>query len=184
MKLVLTTDYEHLQKHRETKGTWDLSFPYLNDLEIVHGRDRSIGQLVEGFVDAIHNMEVEEVEGGNTHAMDETNAVVEANSATQATHSNAEAQVPHENRNKKHQLLERSQKKMKSAQAPSLEAQLAEATKQFTSCVASLTSHFAIIVNAMANKDAREQLASTREEHNCGKNFTNLGSIPLMFSKH
>ena len=52
---------------------------------------------------------------------------------------------------------------MKSTQAAPLEAQLAKATKQFISCVAGLTSHFATIANAMANENSREQLAYNRK---------------------
>ena len=55
----------------------------------MYGRDRVIGQSVEGFVDVVHNMEAEEIECWNAHAMDETNEVIEENSTIQTTQTNA-----------------------------------------------------------------------------------------------
>ncbi|PWA73304.1 myb/SANT-like domain-containing protein [Artemisia annua] len=45
--------------HKEAKGMWDFKFPFFNELELVYGRDRARGGVVEGFGDAIHNMEAD-----------------------------------------------------------------------------------------------------------------------------
>lgn len=45
-----------------------MKFPFFNQLELVYGRDRATGGVVEGFGDAIRNMENErnvETEGEN-----------------------------------------------------------------------------------------------------------------------
>ncbi|KAG6524778.1 hypothetical protein ZIOFF_014717 [Zingiber officinale] len=42
----------------KVKGMWDFKFSYLNQLELVNGRDRATGAVVQGYVDAIHNLEV------------------------------------------------------------------------------------------------------------------------------
>ncbi|KAG6514912.1 hypothetical protein ZIOFF_025287 [Zingiber officinale] len=50
----------YCQTHKEAKGMWDFKFPYLNQLELVYGRDRAIGAIVQGYVDAIYNLEVDQ----------------------------------------------------------------------------------------------------------------------------
>ncbi|PWA26096.1 myb/SANT-like domain-containing protein [Artemisia annua] len=47
--------------HKEAKGMWDFKFPFFNELVLVYGKDRATGGVVEGFGDAIHNMEAEEM---------------------------------------------------------------------------------------------------------------------------
>ncbi|GJY88649.1 hypothetical protein Tco_0503277 [Tanacetum coccineum] len=47
----------YCKNHKETSGMWDFKFPYLNQLELVYGRDRATGGVVEGFREAIRNME-------------------------------------------------------------------------------------------------------------------------------
>ncbi|GJV60516.1 hypothetical protein Tco_1466616 [Tanacetum coccineum] len=54
-----------LLSHKEANGLWDFKFPCLDQLELVYGRDRATGATAEGYMDAIHNMEVEQnVESG------------------------------------------------------------------------------------------------------------------------
>ncbi|GKB74339.1 hypothetical protein Tco_0935751, partial [Tanacetum coccineum] len=43
----------------EAKAMLDFKFPFFNELELVYGKDRATGGVVEGFGDAIHNMEAE-----------------------------------------------------------------------------------------------------------------------------
>ncbi|GJX57071.1 hypothetical protein Tco_0286968 [Tanacetum coccineum] len=53
------------ENHKEAHGLWNFPFPYFKQLELVYGRDRATGAVVEGFKDAIHNMENEQNgEGG------------------------------------------------------------------------------------------------------------------------
>nr|GEU34182.1 myb/SANT-like domain-containing protein [Tanacetum cinerariifolium] len=51
---------KYCENHKEAKGLWDFPFPYFNQLDLVYGMDRAIGTVVEGFKDAIHNMENEQ----------------------------------------------------------------------------------------------------------------------------
>ncbi|GKF28183.1 hypothetical protein Tco_0094525, partial [Tanacetum coccineum] len=58
----------YCKNHKEAKGLWDVQFPYFNQLELVYGKDRATGATVEGYGDAIHNMETEQnVEIGGDH---------------------------------------------------------------------------------------------------------------------
>ncbi|KAG6528137.1 hypothetical protein ZIOFF_010286 [Zingiber officinale] len=50
----------YCQTHKEAKGMWDFKFPYLNQLELVYERDRAIGSVAQGYVDAIYNLEVDQ----------------------------------------------------------------------------------------------------------------------------
>ncbi|GJW89259.1 reverse transcriptase domain-containing protein [Tanacetum coccineum] len=53
------------KSHKEANGLWDFKFPCLDQLELVYGRDRATSATAEGYMDAIHNMEVEQnVESG------------------------------------------------------------------------------------------------------------------------
>ncbi|PWA76419.1 myb/SANT-like domain-containing protein [Artemisia annua] len=61
----------YILNHKEANGLWDFKFPYLDQLELVYGRDRATGATVEGYGDAIHNMEVEQnVESGGENVGD------------------------------------------------------------------------------------------------------------------
>nr|GEY92098.1 hypothetical protein [Tanacetum cinerariifolium] len=51
---------KYCENHKEANGLWDFPFPYFNQLELVYERDRATGTVVEGFKDAIHNMENEQ----------------------------------------------------------------------------------------------------------------------------
>nr|GEU60503.1 hypothetical protein [Tanacetum cinerariifolium] len=50
----------YCENHKEASGSWVFPFPYFKQLELVYGRDRATGAVVEGFKDAIHNMENEQ----------------------------------------------------------------------------------------------------------------------------
>ncbi|KAG6478269.1 hypothetical protein ZIOFF_061704 [Zingiber officinale] len=54
------SEVSQVKTHKEAKGMWDFKFPYLNQLELVYGRDRAIGAIVQGYVDAIYNLEVDQ----------------------------------------------------------------------------------------------------------------------------
>ncbi|KAG6522479.1 hypothetical protein ZIOFF_019619 [Zingiber officinale] len=50
----------YYQTDKEAKGMWDFKFPYLNQHELVYGRDRATGAVIQGYVDAIYNLEVDQ----------------------------------------------------------------------------------------------------------------------------
>ncbi|KAI3796004.1 hypothetical protein L1987_38665 [Smallanthus sonchifolius] len=52
----------YCQSHKEAKGLWEFKFPYFSQLELVYGRDRPNGVIVEANDEVIHNMEVAIVE--------------------------------------------------------------------------------------------------------------------------
>ncbi|GKD46662.1 hypothetical protein Tco_1271307 [Tanacetum coccineum] len=51
---------KYCENHKEANGLWDFPFPYFYQLELVYGKDKATGTVVEGFKDAIHNMENEQ----------------------------------------------------------------------------------------------------------------------------
>ncbi|GJV29487.1 hypothetical protein Tco_1385935 [Tanacetum coccineum] len=78
---------KYCENHKEVNGLWDFPFPYFHQLELVSGRDRATGTVVEGFKDAVHNMENEQngESGGDNegfNAIFETMANADANAMT------------------------------------------------------------------------------------------------------
>nr|GEW77890.1 myb/SANT-like domain-containing protein [Tanacetum cinerariifolium] len=72
----------YCDNHKEAKGLWDVQFPYFNQLKLVYGRDRATGVAVEGYKDAIHNMETNQnVETGGDHLPRKQKAMYEGNKA-------------------------------------------------------------------------------------------------------
>ncbi|KAL3500624.1 hypothetical protein ACH5RR_039717 [Cinchona calisaya] len=48
------------KRHKEARGLWNMKFPYLDELELVYGKDRANGEAVEDYEDAVNNFEAEE----------------------------------------------------------------------------------------------------------------------------
>nr|CAD1844126.1 unnamed protein product [Ananas comosus var. bracteatus] len=65
--------------HESAKGLWGMPFPHLDVLAEIYGKDRAIGEGVETFVDAVHNIETEEANpmlayiGGGPNVGDDDN---------------------------------------------------------------------------------------------------------------
>nr|XP_043626317.1 uncharacterized protein LOC122597807 [Erigeron canadensis] len=56
--------------HKEAKGLWNFEFPYFNQLELVYGRDRANGAIVEANGDIIPKTEVAMIEGNGDASHD------------------------------------------------------------------------------------------------------------------
>ncbi|KAM0009182.1 putative Myb/SANT-like domain-containing protein [Helianthus debilis subsp. tardiflorus] len=64
----------YCQSHKEAKGLWEFKFPFFNQLELVYGRDRPNGAVVEANDDVISKLEVTVEENGklvNSESEDE-----------------------------------------------------------------------------------------------------------------
>ena len=162
--------------HREAKGPWDVKFPYLDDLDIVYGRDRATGVVAEGFADAVHNMEkeVEEVAAqidltndNNGDDDDEANSVTQT--ASTSTRNSSKKQK------KASPTIGNPSKKMKSTSTqPTIDVQFRQLTGQFGSFMEGIATNFTTMAAVMANEDKREQLAVDRS-NNLPTELVNLG---------
>ncbi|KAJ0727165.1 putative Myb/SANT-like domain-containing protein [Helianthus annuus] len=69
----------YCQSHKEAKGLWEFKFPFFNQLELVYGRDRPNGTVVEANDDVIPKLEVAVVEANDDVIPKLEVTVVEAN---------------------------------------------------------------------------------------------------------
>ncbi|KAG6487574.1 hypothetical protein ZIOFF_056162 [Zingiber officinale] len=121
--------------HKEAKGMWDFKFPYLNQLELVYGRDRATGTVVQGYVDAIYNLEVDQNDesGGenlvafyhSSNVYEEDNNMYFESESTPTTLHNTDV-------------------------------------TKFRTFVDGFNANFATIANVMAEENLREKIASER----------------------
>ncbi|KAL3507240.1 hypothetical protein ACH5RR_032622 [Cinchona calisaya] len=140
------------KRHKEARGLWNMKFPYLDELELVYGKDRANGEAVEDYEDAVNNLEAEEksVEAAsyvNCETDDEISISTSRIQKRQTAH------------------LSKKSKKLKTSAAPApspMEAQFEMVTNKFISSIDGIASHFASIATAMTNEDKREQLAYDR----------------------
>ncbi|KAI4994174.1 hypothetical protein ZWY2020_029222 [Hordeum vulgare] len=50
---------EHCKNHKDAKGLYGVSFPYFEQLAAIYGKDITIGENVDGFGEAVGNLEKE-----------------------------------------------------------------------------------------------------------------------------
>lgn len=141
------------QNHKEAKGLWDVQFPYLNQLELVYGRDRATGAAVEGYGDAIHNMETEQnVEIGGDHlgefhfslSDDEESELPYVSQAT--TNVTNATRVP-----RKQKSTYEGKTAAKKKKTPNMEARLEGIDQSFRMFVQGFNTNFGTMANAVAN---------------------------------
>ncbi|KAL3513494.1 hypothetical protein ACH5RR_026211 [Cinchona calisaya] len=140
------------KRHKEASGLWNMKFPYLDELELVYGKDRANGEAVEDYEDAVNNLEAEEKSA-------ETASYVNYETDDEISISTSRIQK----RQTAH--LSKKSKKLETSAAPApspMEAQFEMVTNKFISSIDGIASHFASIATAMTNEDKREQLASDR----------------------
>lgn len=133
-----------IKRHKDAKGLWNMKFPYLDDLEIVYGKDRAIGAAVEDFEDAINSLEAEE--------------------SAKAAFVNVETDEEITSRKQKKQGFQarKETKKLKTSMPLPVEAQFEMVTNKFVASIDGISSHFCSIATAITNEDKREQLAFDR----------------------
>lgn len=162
---------------------WDFKFPFFTQLELVYGRDRATGATVEGFEDAIHNMEVEQnVESGGENLgdyfvslSDEEENIIHYMSQTTPTTSNMNNATPtNSNMNnakttKKQKTLFTGDKVAKRRKTPSsqdLGAHFEENSHSFKTFIQGFNANFAtmanVVANAMTNDVNRQKVASEK----------------------
>ncbi|KAL3530037.1 hypothetical protein ACH5RR_009359 [Cinchona calisaya] len=138
------------KRHKEARGLWNMKFSYLDELDLVYGKDRANDEAIENYEDAVNNLEAEEksVEAAsyvNCETDDEISLSTSRIQKRQTVH------------------LSKKPKKLKTLAAPApspMEAQFEIVTNKFISSIDGIASHFASIATAMTNEDKREQLAS------------------------
>ncbi|KAL3506912.1 hypothetical protein ACH5RR_032294 [Cinchona calisaya] len=140
------------KRHKEARGLWNMKFTYLDELELVYGKDRANGEAVEDYEDAVNNLEAEEK---SAEAASYVNCETD-DEISISTSRKQKRQIAH---------LSKKSKKLKTLAAPApspMEAQFEMVTNKFISSIDGIASHFASIATAMTNEDKREQLASDR----------------------
>ncbi|KAL3532967.1 hypothetical protein ACH5RR_006488 [Cinchona calisaya] len=148
-------EWDNVEKIIKCERQWYDSwakFPYLDELELVYGKDRANGEAVEDYEDAVNNLEVEEKSA-------EAASYVNCETDDEISISTSRIQK----RQTAH--LSKKSKKLKTLAAPAptpMEAQFEMVTNKFISSIDGIASHFASIATAMTNEDKREQLASDR----------------------
>ncbi|KAL3538056.1 hypothetical protein ACH5RR_001422 [Cinchona calisaya] len=139
-------------RHKEARGIWNMKFPYLDELELVYGKDRANGEAIEDSEDTVNNLETEEKSA-------ETASYVNCETDNEISISTSRIQ--------KRQTVHFSKKpkKLKTSAAPApspMEAQFEMVMNKFISSIDGIAAHFASIVTAMTNEDKCEQSASDR----------------------
>ncbi|KAL3533006.1 hypothetical protein ACH5RR_006527 [Cinchona calisaya] len=46
-------------RHKEARDLWNMKFSYLDELQLVYGKDRANGEVVEDYEDVVNNLEAE-----------------------------------------------------------------------------------------------------------------------------
>ncbi|CAI9102460.1 OLC1v1000736C1 [Oldenlandia corymbosa var. corymbosa] len=157
----------YCQTHKEPKEMWDFKFPYLNQLELVYGRDRATGTVSQGYETAIHKMvtaQNNERGGQNSGETDfsseeENNNVSSELQGTPNSLNLPEKQVQPSNTG------EKVAKRKKATFAPTpldVGAQLQDINTGFRTFVEGFNSNFATMANAMVEENLREKSAAER----------------------
>ncbi|KAL3522509.1 hypothetical protein ACH5RR_015343 [Cinchona calisaya] len=139
-------------RHKEARGIWNMKFPYLDELELVHRKDRANSEAVEDYEDVVNNLEVEEK---SVEVASYVNCEID-DEISISTSRIQKKQTIH---------LSKKPKKLKTSAAPTpspMEAQFEMVTNKFISSTDGIASHFASIAITMTNEDKHEQLASDR----------------------
>ncbi|GJU74823.1 Myb/SANT-like domain-containing protein [Tanacetum coccineum] len=146
----------YCENHKEAHGLWDFPFPYFKQLELVYGKDRATGAVVEGFKDAIHNMENEQNgEGGGDNvggfhfsvSDDEESDVQYMSQTTQATSNFTNVT----NMAKKQKATSNGNKAAKKRKKRDMESQLEGINHSFQMFVQGFNANFGTMANAVAN---------------------------------
>nr|GEY99739.1 myb/SANT-like domain-containing protein [Tanacetum cinerariifolium] len=154
----------YCNNHKEAKGLWDVQFPYFNQLKLVYGRDRTTGVAVEGYEDAIHNMETNQnVETGGDHLVslsnDEENELPYVPQAT--TNVTNAIREP-----RKQKTMYEGNKAAKKKKKPNMEARLEGIDDSFQMFVQGFNTNFGTMANAVANSmnddNMRQKAASEK----------------------
>ena len=142
-----------LQNHKEANGLWDFSFPYFNQLELVYGRDRATGTVVEGLKDVIHNMENEQhgesggynVGGFHISLSDDEETDVQYKSQTTSNFNNGTHMA------KKQKATSNGNKTTKKRKTRDIQSQLEGINHSFQMFVQGFNANFGTMANAVAN---------------------------------
>ncbi|GKB01445.1 Myb/SANT-like domain-containing protein [Tanacetum coccineum] len=158
----------YCNNHKEAKGLWDVQFPYFNQLKLVYGRDRATGAAVEGYGDAIHNMETDQnVETGGDHlgdfhfslSDDEENELPYVPQATtKVTNATREP--------RKQKIMYKGNKAANKKKKPNMEARLEGIDDTFRMFVQGFNTNFGTMENAVANSmndDNMHQKAASKK---------------------
>ncbi|PWA81737.1 myb/SANT-like domain-containing protein [Artemisia annua] len=157
---------DYSKTHKEAKGMWDFKFPFFNELALVYGKDRAIGGVVEGFGDAIHNMEAErndETRGENVgeyfvslsdHERDDAQTIPSASNTSNARNMGG--------KQKNTVNGDKVAKKRKTSSSQDVEAHLEGIDQSFQMFVKGFNANFATIANAMTDDNIRQKVASEK----------------------
>ncbi|GKA65913.1 Myb/SANT-like domain-containing protein [Tanacetum coccineum] len=147
---------KYCENHKEANGLWDFPFPYFNQLELVYGRDRATGTVVEGFKDAIHNMENEQngesggdnIGGSHISLSDDEEVDVQYMSQTTQTTSNFTNGT---NMAKKQKVTSNGKQAAKKRKTRDMESQLEGINHSFQMFVQGFNANFGTMANVVAN---------------------------------
>ncbi|PWA73222.1 myb/SANT-like domain-containing protein [Artemisia annua] len=156
---------KYCENHKEANGLWDFPFPYFNQLELVYGRDRATGTVVEGFKDAIHNMENEQnsesggdnIGGFHIPLSDDEEFDVQHMSQTTQTTSNF---TNEKNIAKKQKAMSNGNKAAKKRKIRYMESQQEGINHPFQMFVQGFNANFGTIANAMTYDNNRRKAKS------------------------
>ena len=145
---------------------WDFKFPFFNDLKLVYGRGRATGGVVEGFGDAIHNMEADknvETKGENVgeyfvslsdEERDDAQTIPSASNTSNARNMGG--------KQKNTVNGDKVAKKRKTSSSHDVEARLEGIDHSFQMFVKGFNANFATIANAMTDDNNRQKVASEK----------------------
>ncbi|KAG6492673.1 hypothetical protein ZIOFF_047638 [Zingiber officinale] len=158
--------------HKKAKGMWDFKFPYLNQLELVYGRDRAIGVVVQGYVDAIYNLEVDQNDesGGEnlgafypfSNEYEEDNNVHFESESTPTSSQNIDVTKSAKKRKQPLTARDKVARKKKLTAHLDIVTQLQDMNNGFHTFVDGFNANFATIANVMVEENLREKIASER----------------------
>ncbi|PWA40378.1 myb/SANT-like domain-containing protein [Artemisia annua] len=141
---------KYCENHKEANGLWDFPFLYFN---LVYGKDRATGTVVEGFKDAIHNMENEQngesggdnVGGFHISLSDDEENDVQYMSQTTSNFTNGT------NMAKKQKAASKGNKATKKRKTRDIQSQLEGINHSFQMFVQGFNANFGTMANAVAN---------------------------------
>ncbi|KAH6826541.1 hypothetical protein C2S53_017312 [Perilla frutescens var. hirtella] len=135
------TWYDEWSKiHKEAKGLYNVSFPYLSDLEIVYGKDRATGLVAEDPITAAENTINVDVDLSITDDSASNDNDVEVDSISQQQQSGSSSSK--KKRKQSSSKVQTFLKKAKAKHVPNIESEFKALSDQVVGFMNTVSSHF------------------------------------------
>ncbi|KAH6756611.1 hypothetical protein C2S53_001792 [Perilla frutescens var. hirtella] len=128
--------------HKEAKGLYNVSFPYLSDLEIVYGKDRATGLVAEDPTTAAENTINVDIDLSVTDDSASNENEFEVDSVSQQQQSGSSSSKKKRKQSSDSSKVQTFLKKAKAKHVPNVESEFKALSDQVVGFMNSVSSHF------------------------------------------